>query len=432
VRKSIWREYGQALLAEAISVLLGLAVPAIAARRWGVTGFAEYSIVYRALAFLAPTLLLGLTVSLPRFLGRSSATGSAEDHSQGEDRRGREDYLVAALVMQTAVLGVAFIILIGADSLWSELLFGRPGHHTLLLALQCLLTGGCLWAICSAYLRGLFLMRRANTLLVWYVGVVPLSAILLADSIASVLVLTGGLWFAGSLLAVVPWRWRLPSVDTVRERIGELGRFGIRRVPGEMALFGLFAVPPILATHAQTLATAGYLAFALSLVTVSGSLFTPISLVLLPHASRAMSQRQGPEIRSHVQRLLVGVCAISIVGVVVLEVGAGELVRLYLGSRFTGATKVLREIAPAIPAYAIFISLRSVLDAYHHKAVSVRNAAYAFVFFLLTVAALSLSSVSSQVPLGFVAGLWLLALLTLVDVYRGPLRAQPEARLAPQ
>ena len=138
-----------AIAADALGLALAVAVPPIASRRWGVDGFAEYSIVYRALAFLQPSLLLGLAVALPRFLGMDFVGRRSKVNKSANP----ETYLVACLAVVGAVLLAVLISIVLAGQLWSSLLFGDSEHVEMLFALEAMLCASCGWALASAYLR---------------------------------------------------------------------------------------------------------------------------------------------------------------------------------------------------------------------------------------------------------------------------------------
>jgi O-antigen/teichoic acid export membrane protein len=191
----------------------------------------------------------------------------------------------------------------------------------------------------------------------------------------------------------------------------------LRRVPGEIALFGLFAIPPILVAHRVGISAAGYLAFALSLVTLAGSVFGPISLILLPVASELVTGGDLARIRRHVQRLVPAALAVGVGLTALVEVFADVGVRLYLGSDFRPAIGIVRAVALGIPGYVVFVSTRSVLDAVHHKAVSLRYAIIAFISFLIAELSISSGRVLAT-GLMLSTALSFLGLFTVVEVWR--------------
>ncbi|MGQ0432422.1 MAG: lipopolysaccharide biosynthesis protein [Microthrixaceae bacterium] len=397
--------------ADALGLVLAALVPAIAARRWGPTDFAEYAVTYRLLALLQPALLLGMGIALPRVL----AQHAHQDGPATADRQS-EAFLLAAAIPVAAAAFVVAAALVAAPSTWGPLVFGGAGHRGVLFALALMLFGSCSCALVTASLRGRFRMTAANRLLVWYVGVVPLATVIVFRGVADVLFATGALWLAGSMVAERPWLFQRADVAAARTRMGGLLRFGTRRIPGELCLFGLFAVPPIVAASQESLVRAGYLSVGMSLVTLVGSLFTPISVVLLPHLSGLIGQGRVAEARDHL-RLLVPISVVLAVGSsAALALSAPTWVRLYLGSSFVDAVPTVRLMALAIAPYALFITLRSVLDAAHERPVSVRNAGAALGLFAVGVPVLHRVGAEQAVAIAFVLGIWLLAVLTIGSV----------------
>jgi O-antigen/teichoic acid export membrane protein len=198
----LFREYRWAMGAEFIGLLLGALAPAIAAHRWGADGFGEYQILYRGLALLQPPLLVGLGVAVPRFIAR--ARGRAPNIAA----QASETIVVVALAIEVAVLAAMSACVAPARGYWAHLLLGKHAAPSASLVLIALVASSCIWALSAAYLRGVLRMRRANGLVIWYIGVAPLLAILSVRSVHGSLLCLSALWLSGGLIAVSPWQWR--------------------------------------------------------------------------------------------------------------------------------------------------------------------------------------------------------------------------------
>lgn len=402
----VWREYGQALVAEAAGLALGVFVPAIVARRWGPSGFGRYSIYFELVAILQPALLVGLGVALPKFLAASDGA---------QPGGAAERMLVAALCLEAAVVGAFSGVALAARGVWVPSFFGDSAPRRAEWILVALVSASCLFGIVSGYLRGRLWLGRANVLTFSYVGLAPLLSALLASSVEQFFAVLSFVWvcsaaWAGRLGRLGP----LPPVRSVLPIARGLAAFGSRRVPGELALFSLFSLPTLMAARSLGVESGGYVAFSISAVTLLGAVFVPVSLVLLPVLSGQLARGELERARRHLRRLVPGTMGISLVMLAAVEMGAPLAVRVYLGPGFQPAVDQLRLIGLAIPGYVLFIVTRSVLDAVHHRPVSLRWAFVALAVLSLVTLGPGLSR--SSVGIGFALAMTVLGVGSWVSM----------------
>lgn len=373
--RSLWLAYAKTLSYEASGLALGALAPPMIARRFGPDGFGQYSIIYELLAVVQPVLLLGLGVAVPRFVA---------PERNGTDRTDGSRYLAAALCLEGLVLLAVASAAVGSDSRWPALVFGGKPPHSAALVLSALVSASVFWVLVTGHLRGMGDHATANRLLLWYTGPAPILGGLLSSSVSSFFLIVSLGWAAGSLLALRPWsfKWNTTRSSTQRAALQLLG-FGLRRVPGEMALFGLFSVPALAATRLVNLRTGGYVAFAVSVVTILGACFVPISMVLLPYVSALAAANRLQEVRAHLQKAVPISLAVAIALVGAVELAVTLATRVYLGEEFMPSVQVTRIVCLALPGYVLFIVCRSVLDAIFHKAVSLRWPTTSFIVFLV-------------------------------------------------
>ena len=79
------------------------------------------------------------------------------------------------------------------------------------------------------------------------------------------------------------------SFASIRDRLREMTRFGIPRMPGDFVSLLLFAMPGILIAQAADIRVAGIVAFGVAAVSMIGSGLTPVSFLLLPAAARLLA-----------------------------------------------------------------------------------------------------------------------------------------------
>ena len=411
------RDYLTTFAAEAVVIVSYLLTFRLIAAWFTPSGFGEYALSRRALSLLAPLAVLTLDVAIARLLAYA-----VEERSAGEGV-----YVSAALVLAAAAVAVTSAVLLLFRGPLAELLFGSSGYASLITPLPLLLAGTALHGIAYGTMRGRFEIQRANLLLILNQGLVPLAAVLAGGgSVPRILALMGAAWIVVSL-AFLPLR-RLDA-QGARHRMGELLRFGVPRIPGDLLQLALFALPGILVAHATGIAAAGIVAFGISALRMIGSALTPISFVLLPLASRLFARGAVDQLRGHVFALIRATIVPLLLGTIAIELLAGPIISVYLGKSYLSGTTLLRVVMAAALPWGLYVTLKSVIDARHFQAINARNTVIAFVVFLGLTPLLGLVLIAPYPSIAaFTASLYLLAALTLLEVYlatRGDTLPQP-------
>ncbi len=394
-------------LAEGVVVGSYLLAFKLIAAYGGMQGFGEYSLSRRTLSLLMPLVVLGADLGVARYVAY------AEEEKSGKSA----GYAAASLIVLAAGVAAVSAVLLVAAGFWGHVFFGSESYVSLVLALPVLLAGGGLHSIAYGYLRGLHRIQAANVVMAINMGVLPIAAILLfRGSVVSILYAMGIGWSIASGVALV----RLPfNLAGIRERLREMTRFGVPRMPGDFVSLLLFAMPGILIAQAANLRVAGIVAFGVAAVSMIGSSLTPVSFLLLPTAARLLAAGKVRQLRTEVVEVVGITLAGTLIVVVLLEVFATPILNIYLGPSFTADVDVLRlTLLGALP-WAAYVTLRSVIDAQHVRPINARNLAISFAFALLLVVALRrVADPTTGAVLAFVFALWLLAGLTMLEVNR--------------
>lgn len=387
---------------EAAALGLSLLVLPVAARRFDSVGFSEYVVAFRLLAVVQPTLMLGTGVALTRALA-----GTPSDR-----RRMETPGLVAGAALPVAAM---VLLVVAAVALFpqqlSEFVFDRRGADETLFAAVVLIAGSCTYTVASSALRGVFAMSAANLMYPVYLGVIPLAAIAVFGESADALAAIGFAWVVLAMAFGV--RLIAGPLSSAARRARELLSYGIPRIPGEFALFGLLSIPSIAAVRTDGVVAGGNVGLAMSLVTLGGSACAPFASALLPHASSAMNDPDelsalAALVRTFTFRLVVGLTLVS----VAIAIAAPVALRVGLGPEYERAATSLRIGCIAVPAYGLYVSLRSVLDAAFHRPITMRYAVYCLVLFLVSLVVLA-GRMDNAVMVAFCIAVWCLALLVL-------------------
>ena len=338
--------------------LVGLVlITRLSVHAFGATGFGEYQVARRTLAVIAFPLMCGLGVSVPRFIARDIV-----------DPKRVAAWLLAAMCL--AVILIAGFLGFGTifSSSISRSTFGL-NSKPLVLSLLLAAAGMFLSTMAIAALRGLSRFHGAATLQVLNSVIVPMIAIFFAyGRVERALIATGAGW-AGISCVVMGRLYRewvnihIP-VSKIRAAMGALCVFGLPRVPGEVALFGLFALPGYAAVHRGNIVGAGYLSVGLSLIQAIATAFASTGFVLLPYWSRAASTSAGMlTARKRMGWLVIASAALAAAGTIALEAILPAVAHLLLGPLAQNGLHDIRYVLLGTIPYVVYLVLRDYFDA---------------------------------------------------------------------
>jgi O-antigen/teichoic acid export membrane protein len=341
------------------ALLLGLfLITRVSASVFGAVGFGEYQVARRTLAVVALPLMCGLGVSLPRYIARDI-----------DDKQEVVKWLFSGLVLAAMLIA----LFLGMGIWWSakigQLAFGNGGRHGLVLALLVAVVGMFCTTLLLSVMRGLSRFHSAAALQIVNGVLVPLTGVLLAAGhVGRALGITGGLWIAIAcgVFARVCWKRMplAPSALQMRSAIRALLVFGAPRVPADIGLFGLFALPAYAAVHRNDIVGAGFLSVGLSLIQAVAALFSATGFVLLPYWSRAAKSSESLIVaRKRMVLLVIGSALVSTLGLVVLQLFLRPIAQLLLGPLADVGLQDLRYVAFGAVPYVIYLILRDYFDA---------------------------------------------------------------------
>ena len=397
-------------ITEGLVLLCSLFVYRLAKQNLGTEGFAVYALCRRTHSFLAPAVLLGCSVAIPRFIAYSKVNDEAKADS----------YFKAGILL-IGISTLLFFILINAFSEQAAgLLFGERNLANLALPLSIMMVGYILHSLCYAYFRGHTRMIVANELQIINIAVIPLVAMSFAESAVAVLTWTGIGWLVTASAVLLIFILPNLSGKISNMHLKELFSFGIQRIPADFGAAALFGLPATLTAHTSGVVAGGHVAFSISLLAMCGAVFTPIGLVLLPKASAALARRESASIKRYLKIVLFGSTVVSFMLTIGFEIAAEPILHLYLGRSveqdLIAATRI--TILAAVP-YGIYVASRSLIDAFFAKAVNALNILLALGLFLSLAVGTNILQQHLFTPVGaLVAALYLLGIATLVACTR--------------
>lgn len=411
-------DFTTSLFTQALVVGCNLATLKCAALLMSVDDVGRFVLLRRVMIFLAPLLLLGLGVGLPRSLGRQNAGPQRDVYGAG--------LLLSGWGLGTLVAVAVASLLALFPRPAAELLLGGGENAALIQPLAWMVLGYQVFMLVYAVRRGRLEIQRANLLQALQIALLPLLVVIWRgeDGAEAVLQTLG---ISSVVLAVGASVVMLRGVDFdaarrhARAALRELTHYGLPRVPGDLAAAGLYAVGPILVAHRLDLHAAGLLAVGMSMITVLSAAFGPLGLVLLPRLSQRLAQGQEDVVRRRLPLLLASTVSVSVFIAVSGALFGKTWIGWILNDSFVFPALDLSLLMIAAGANVVFVMLRSVIDAAMFQP---RNAVHTSISLgALVVVWAGASTVGAggafrEICLATAVGFVTLAILTLLCVMR--------------
>jgi O-antigen/teichoic acid export membrane protein len=388
-----------------------LLVLRLAATYWGPAGFGEFVLARRTINLVALPVLLGLGLAVTRYM---AAAGSGAARCCGRA------YALGA----TAIVAVTSAVALALFNIFARplavVLFSGAAYVGLVRSVSIAIVGAALHSVAYGVYRGRLEMGKANLLQFVNLALAPLLSLATPGrSPAAVVMTIGALWCAGAIVALVYALWDRSSTRLTLGDLKESGRellfYGAPRFPGEIALGALFALPVTVAAHLGGMIAAAKIGVAVSILSMIGSVFSPVGHILLPTVTCAARGEGLAQIRVAIKHLLGLFLAATTVFVIAIEFVASPLLRIAIGQDFVMAAPIVRIVVVAAIPYIAYIVLRNVLDALHLRPLNAKNLLVALAVFAV-LAYLSASVTGVALALG--ASILTLGLLSTWDARR--------------
>jgi len=369
------KKYLITFLTEFMVLLAGIWVYRLAAD-FGTGDFSNYALSRRIVSLIQPIVLLGMAVALPRQLA-SIHENDIQDSSR---------YFIASVLWPLILCGVFAITALLFPGWLAYIFLGSADMSFLMFPIVVMICGLVWQSLVYSYFRGKMQISSANILQLITMGIVPVTVFFVSSNISMVLLLTGACWLLIPVLFLVPeWPAFIKHGMPGKLHLNELYFFGLQRVPGDIAYALLFAAPPLITAHYFGITEAGFVAFGITLLNMASAALNPISIILLPEARKMVVEKKFDLLFTRSRKLILNVFFLSAVGVVIFEVFASPILNLYLGSADPQLIMVTRLLVPGALGLALFVVLRSIIDAYYKKALNTLNVLLSFSVFLIFI-----------------------------------------------
>lgn len=244
-------------------------------------------------------------------------------------------------------------------------------------------------------------MILANILQAINMAITPIIAFAISNTTKGVFVtiglITSGICLICLFIIVKNLDWHNIGLRLGLSSGKELVRYGFPRVPGDFAMAGLMSLPAVFTAHIAGIRKAGYVAFGVSVLNMTGGFFAPVGLILLPKASQLIASGDLNLLKHYVTKLIKISFLLTVPFLIIFELFADRIIQIYLGNAFVhDVTGVVRGIMIAGVSHVIYVSLRSVLDACYERPVNAINILVSLLLFLV------LSGISVLLNKGYV------------------------------
>lgn len=391
-------------ITEFILILCLLASYKLADVFFGQKGFTDYSLSRRVIALLQPIFLVGMHITIPRQLA----------FFVGESKKKSSEIFLSAVIILFAVTIIFSSVMILFKEQFSMLLFDDVAYVKFIFPLMLMLAGMVIHSAVYGYYRGMMLMRKANLIQLLMLGLIPLLAIYFAAGVAQLLFITGILWMIVSLFFLGGIIFKLQfSFSSVFQNIRETFKHGIQRLPADLGIAALLSLPVIFFTHSFGTEQAGYLAFSISLLSMTGAALKPIGLIMLPHATTLIAEKRFSVLNSQIRKMIFYFLLLAAAVTIGYEFLSPVLLSVFLGRTNQELVFISRIVMLAAAGYMFYVFFRSIIDAAHHRSYNTLNIVIALLFLVITSSIGIYFDVSQTLLLSiFVLSVFILGALT--------------------
>jgi O-antigen/teichoic acid export membrane protein len=351
----------------------------LAARYWDLQSFGRYVTIRRVLGLVQLAILCGMGLAIPRYVALARAGG--ESRTPGA-------FLVAGVGIALLGSGIISFVCTAFSQTFAQLTFGAADENGLIVSQGVAATGLACHAIVYAWFRGRMEMLACNLFQLGNLGLLPLAVFLVPGQTVSDHITLLGLGWGGvsgtvllCLMISQPSEvWRLSEWFPAAIM---LLRYGLLRLPGDLAYGMLWTMPVTLAGRLHGAETAGFVGLGVTVMLVIGSLVAPVGQIVLPRAITLSARGDLRQLRREAFHLVIGAIVVSTVLVVGFQVFGPFLLQLYLGEKFSAGISCIRILVVASVPFCAYVALRNVLDALRVAPLNTKNLILAVVTFLL-------------------------------------------------
>lgn len=360
------------------------------------SGYLEYYLINQVGSVISFFILFGLGIAIPKYIASAHALN---------DEVLESSYFFSAMIILMITICIGGVLLICLSGCINNYVF--EGRNESLLAFL-LSAGICLSNFIYAYYRGIGNFILSNSIQIC-IGIVSLLYLLLVDSvllvvigIAVIQIIISAVFLVNLFVKYIKVK---PSFLCIKKNLCEIYSYCWPRVPGEIFLFSYNLVPVALINNLYGNDVGINYVIALGIVAASSSLFKFIGLVLLPYASKMLTNSGMDHLFEKVDWLLKVSLAFAILAVVVINIFPKFSIFILYSSMYYNASDVVQIVSFCIIPHSVYLILRNPLDGLSKKPFNTISIFISLITLCsMIVASKYIKNIEIFLPLCFVVG----------------------------
>lgn len=381
ITSKLFKDYFYTFLTFGISFITTIFVYYFISHEYSSEDFEKFNLSRRLMGIVQVFLMMGFAVSLPRSIALLT---------EGKIK----SIFIATNIYVSLLLVILFSLVFALIcTLFPEfigLLFWNSTNYSDLVIIisVCMISMVC-YQIVFSVARGVMNIFLANTMTVLS-AIIPVTSLIFFNNIEAFYIFTSVSNFSLAtiffLLLVKLNNYRFFfSFKLFKRQAVKLLNFGLPRIPGDFAIEGIMSLPVFVTAHLKGSSEASHLSFAISLLSMLGTLLAPVNLILLPLSANLIASKNMGVLKNHINKLFLLFIPVVIILTIVFNLSTDFILEVYLNSPNDNMEMYLKIVSLSFIPYMIYLLLRSVNDAFYSRPVNSINSIISLTAFLVSL-----------------------------------------------
>lgn len=345
-----------------IVMILGFAMNKILAIKFGIADFGIFNIAKRGGSVISFVLLMGLGISIPRYLSMSIAS----QKNGGEKYYSSGIFIILVNSVAALIIGFCFrneiaiilfdsnkyatyifpILLFAIGMTVSTFMYGAYRGSGLYLSYSVAQIIGQILIVVTVFVS--FTVK--STILNWGLVTIVFTIVLVLH--AYYMKKNGGNYLN------LEFKFKFFPIE-----VRELVSYGAPRIIGEIVQFSYYLVPLILINRSYNAVQVGMFSASTSILQMFLPFFSYLGLILLPYVSTNIVQKRFGIVNSRINRLMVIYLIVAALAIVFGSVYTDSLLKILFSSDFLKSQDIVRILLLTLVPRSVFLLLRNPIDA---------------------------------------------------------------------
>ena len=374
------KKYFQTFISQIISLILAISALKLATTVFDPADFGLYNLVKRIIAMISYPLLVGLGISIPIYVAEAYLSTTAQAR-----------LITAAFFWWLLLTFILTVINLLVPDLFTKWVLGEGYEYLswpLVFGFSCLY----LYTILYSSYRGEQNFGRANLFQILASGLFPLVALFLSGGVVErFFYIFTFLLFGANFLVLLDLFNRNLLLQISKQELVVISKkylkFGLPRIPGEFALFGLMSSPLFFLARYESLEIVGQIAVGFTIVQLIASFYEFIGTLILPKSAQLISDGRYQELNRLVQKLSLYSFLTAVLMCLFIYLNIEFLITLLDKDMFIDNIVYSRMIIVCIPFYILYLIIRNPQDSLSIKPFNsyILSACFLLQFLLLLI-----------------------------------------------